>query len=134
MSTLIALTILMVLSSLVLPLLVTVQKIESPSYKKEYEWRQFHFYLKKEFNEAQFVTIEENAIQFHLPNNITRYELYFDMIRRRVNESGHEVILTDVVDLSVRKISNHSFSISGEREDGYAYTKYYSFPIKTIDH
>ncbi|MFC0014810.1 MULTISPECIES: competence type IV pilus minor pilin ComGF [Allobacillus] len=135
LSTLIALTILMLLSSLILPLLVTVQKIESPTYKKDYEWRQFHFYLMKEFNEAQFVTIEDQAIQFHLPNNIVnRYELYFDKIRRRGNESGHEVILTDVIELSIRKIGNHLFSISGERKNGYAYTKYYSFPIKTIAH
>ncbi|MBR7554205.1 competence type IV pilus minor pilin ComGF [Allobacillus sp. GCM10007491] len=135
LSTLIALTILMLLSSLILPLLVTVQKIESPSYKKDYEWRQFHFYLMKEFNEAQFVTIEEHAIQFHLPNDVTnRYELYFDKIRRRGNESGHEVILSDVIEFSVRRFGNHTFSIYGEREHGYAYTKYYSFPIKTIDH
>ena len=115
LSTLIALTILMLITSLILPLLIAVQQIESPSYKTDYEWRQFHFYLMNEFSQAQFVSLEDQAIQF-----------------RRVNNSGHEVILQDVKDFSTKRVGSHLFSLTGERDRGHAYTKYYSFPIKTI--
>ena len=133
LSTLIALTILMLITSLILPLLIAVQQIESPSYKTDYEWRQFHFYLMNEFSQAQFVSLEDQAIQFHLADDtVNRYELYFNTIRRRVNNSGHEVILQDVKDFSTKRVVSHLFSLTGERDRGHAYTKYYSFPIKTI--
>jgi competence protein ComGF len=63
----------------------------------EMEWEIFVNQLAMEYREAKEVRIHATTLTFKMENNqIITYERYEDKIRRRVDESGHEVVLQHI--------------------------------------
>jgi competence protein ComGF len=63
----------------------------------EMEWEIFVNQLAMEYREAKEVGIHATTLTLKMENNqIITYERYEDKIRRRVDESGHEVVLQHI--------------------------------------
>jgi competence protein ComGF len=63
----------------------------------EMEWEIFVNQLAMEYREAKEVRIHATTLTLKMENNqIITYERYEDKIRRRVDESGHEVVLQHI--------------------------------------
>lgn len=63
----------------------------------EMEWEIFVNQLAMEYREAKEVRIQATTLTLKMENNqIITYERYEDKIRRRVDESGHEVVLQHI--------------------------------------
>ncbi|WP_318615994.1 competence type IV pilus minor pilin ComGF [Priestia megaterium] len=63
----------------------------------EMEWEIFVNQLAMEYREAKEVGIHATTLTLKTENNqIITYERYEDKIRRRVDESGHEVVLQHI--------------------------------------
>ncbi|MBZ5478006.1 competence type IV pilus minor pilin ComGF [Priestia megaterium] len=63
----------------------------------EMEWGIFVNQLAMEYREAKEVGINATTLTLKMENNqIITYERYEDKIRRRVDESGHEVVLQHI--------------------------------------
>ncbi|QDZ78599.1 competence type IV pilus minor pilin ComGF [Priestia megaterium] len=63
----------------------------------EMEWEIFVNQLAIEYREAKEVGIHATTLTLKMENNqIITYERYEDKIRRRVDESGHEVVLQHI--------------------------------------
>ncbi|MFF2595504.1 competence type IV pilus minor pilin ComGF [Priestia megaterium] len=63
----------------------------------EMEWEIFVNQLAMEYREAKEVGINATTLTLKMENNqIITYERYEDKIRRRVDESGHEVVLQHI--------------------------------------
>ncbi|WP_064091557.1 competence type IV pilus minor pilin ComGF [Rossellomorea aquimaris] len=61
-----------------------------------YEWTLFTQSLKRELWNGKDIVIEPNKISFTINDEQITYEKYQQSIRRRVNDSGHEVVLQSV--------------------------------------
>lgn len=63
----------------------------------EMEWEIFVNQLAMEYREAKEVRIHATTLTLKMENNqVIAYERYEDKIRRRVDESGHEVVLQHI--------------------------------------
>ncbi|MBX9984981.1 competence type IV pilus minor pilin ComGF [Priestia aryabhattai] len=63
----------------------------------EMEWEIFVNQLAMEYREVKEVGIHATTLTLKMENNqIITYERYEDKIRRRVDESGHEVVLQHI--------------------------------------
>jgi len=63
----------------------------------EMEWEIFVNQLAMEYREAKEVRIHATTLTLKMENNqVITYERYEDKIRRRVDESGHEVVLQHI--------------------------------------
>ncbi|MFP8640203.1 competence type IV pilus minor pilin ComGF [Priestia aryabhattai] len=63
----------------------------------EMEWKIFVNQLAMEYREAKEVRIHATTLTLKMENNqVITYERYEDKIRRRVDESGHEVVLQHI--------------------------------------
>ncbi|MDM8149040.1 competence type IV pilus minor pilin ComGF [Priestia megaterium] len=63
----------------------------------EMEWEIFVNQLAMEYREAKEVRIQATTLTLKMENNqIITYERYEDKVRRRVDESGHEVVLQHI--------------------------------------
>ncbi|WP_394530465.1 competence type IV pilus minor pilin ComGF [Priestia aryabhattai] len=63
----------------------------------EMEWEIFVNQLAMEYREVKEVRIHATTLTLKMENNqIITYERYEDKIRRRVDESGHEVVLQHI--------------------------------------
>ena len=61
-----------------------------------YEWTLFTQSLKRELWSGKDIVVEPNKISFTLNDERISYEKYQQSIRRRVNDTGHEVVLQSV--------------------------------------
>jgi competence protein ComGF len=83
----------------IFPLVFTVlaQWTEKPSRLNPFEWEVAVSQLTMEIREASEVTIENGSIRLENFNqNVISYERFGNLLRRRVNGQGHEVILQNI--------------------------------------
>lgn len=75
-----------------------VKQTYNPDFSmNEMEWEIFVNQLAMEYREAKEVGIHATTLTLKMENNqIITYERYEDKIRRRVDESGHEVVLQHI--------------------------------------
>jgi competence protein ComGF len=95
---LVVMLILMTITSL-FPLLFTVlsEWIEEPSKLHPFEWEVAVSQLTMELREAEEITIENGSLRLRNFNqDVILYERFGNLVRRRVNGQGHEVILQNV--------------------------------------
>ena len=81
------------------PIIVPLAKqTYNPDFSmNEMEWEIFVNQLAMEYREAKEVRIHATTLTLKMENNqIITYERYEDKIRRRVDESGHEVVLQHI--------------------------------------
>ncbi|MGG0460652.1 competence type IV pilus minor pilin ComGF [Priestia aryabhattai] len=81
--------------SIIIPL---AKQTYNPDFSmNEMEWEIFVNQLAMEYREAKEVRIHATTLTLKMENNqVITYERYEDKIRRRVDESGHEVVLQHI--------------------------------------
>lgn len=75
------------------------------------EWEVFYLQLKKETKLAKKVDVSNNKLLLYVDGNVVTYEKYGNIIRRRVNATGHEIALQQVKEVQFLK-SNNGFQLS----------------------
>lgn len=70
------------------------------------EWEIFAQQLKKEVRMSESIHIDQNKLFLYENGETVQYEWYSNKIRRRVNVSGHEVVLQGVEMVQFSSISN----------------------------
>ena len=81
-----------------------IQRVLTP--EETYEWNIFLIQFRKELGISKSYTIENNHIKLLVNNNFVSYEPYGALIRRRVNETGHEVVLRNVKDVKFTEVGH----------------------------
>ncbi|WP_279326772.1 competence type IV pilus minor pilin ComGF [Bacillus litorisediminis] len=104
---LIAFSILFLISNFILVLLHSIGSIDqrSQSYE-EYEFFMFFEEIQRELYHAEAVRIQEGTLYIMTPERTISYSQYHDIVRRRVNGLGHELVLQNVSDFEVQFVNN----------------------------
>jgi competence protein ComGF len=83
----------------------------------------FFYFLQKEIAQSKHVEVKDNALYLTMANEeIIQFEKYNNLLRRRVNFTGHEVMLFNVSDFHVTKFT-HSILVSILTTGGNDYEK-----------
>ncbi|TYR82427.1 competence protein ComG [Priestia megaterium] len=96
-----------------IPILVPVMKqvYNPPSIMNEMEWEIFMNQLSKEYRQAKHVTVQGSTLTLSMHDErAVVYEQFENKIRRRVNSSGHEVVLQYVKKVYYKK-KNHQLNV-----------------------
>ncbi|GAA0457870.1 competence type IV pilus minor pilin ComGF [Alkalibacillus silvisoli] len=81
------------------------------------EIRQMDFLISFELNRSVEIRLTNNQLHFVRANgNIVTFEQYNDLIRRRSNHQGHEVIMFDVDHYSIEDLNDTAFKVHYIRE------------------
>ncbi len=70
------------------------------------EWQLFVSQLKKEVRISESIQVENNKLLLYADGENIIYEAYGGKIRRRVDFTGHEVTLQNVVSVQFSKLKN----------------------------
>lgn len=76
---------------------------QSLQVAEDYEWNLFLIDLRHELQNVDEVVVFQERIHLLRENMLVTYERYGETIRRRVNNSGHEVVLQQVKQLHFYK-------------------------------
>ncbi|MEI5908094.1 competence type IV pilus minor pilin ComGF [Bacillus spongiae] len=85
-------------------LLSQLYQMETRQYGYPHEWHLFLKQLQQEMKAANHIDVYDHYITFQGDGESIRYERYSNLIRRRVNLQGHEVILQGVRESTFVKI------------------------------
>ncbi|TFB23810.1 hypothetical protein E3U55_03080 [Filobacillus milosensis] len=128
LSTLLALSILISLTPMLLTLVKLVVQLDTPYTLSEMEMRQFHYFLAAEMNQAKDIEVQSNSIHINnFEGETATIDLYNKLIRRRVDYSGYEILLREVSEFKIQQYNNNLFTITIIRSDGHEYTKAYVY-------
>ncbi|PKG25710.1 competence type IV pilus minor pilin ComGF [Niallia nealsonii] len=87
-----------------LQIILNVQPIEKQL--QNIEWEIFAQQLKKEVRMSESIDVEQNKLLLYIDGENIQYEWYSNKIRRRVNVSGHEVVLQGIETINFSAIAN----------------------------
>jgi competence protein ComGF len=73
---------------------------------QEMEWDVFCSQIKKEIHMSERAEVMGGRLFLTKDNQIISYEKYYDVLRRRVNNSGHEVLLQNVSEVTFTLVNN----------------------------
>ncbi|MCA1031716.1 prepilin-type N-terminal cleavage/methylation domain-containing protein [Bacillus timonensis] len=105
--TLVSMACLVVVLTLITPFLKIIFLESSLKHQvNRMEWEIFLQQAKMEIRESTSVTIANNKLYFYQQNQVISYEKYGDKIRRRVNGSGHEIILQEINSVTFHPLQN----------------------------
>jgi competence protein ComGF len=91
----------------------------------------FYQQTKLEVKEAKELTITDNVLTIKTVNDqMVSYEMYQDKLRRRVNGTGHEILLQNISELTLKPFQN-GFQLSVVDLSGKVYSKNF-FTYTTI--
>ncbi|MEH6940377.1 competence type IV pilus minor pilin ComGF [Bacillus sp. JJ722] len=94
-----------IMATLLLQIVLVVQPVRPTSKVLNHmEWEIFLNNLKREVRRGDNTTVSEKRMYISNSNSITTIEQYGIMLRRRVDFSGHEVMLHNVKNFTVSKI------------------------------
>lgn len=128
LSALLSLTILCTITFFIIYLINPMNVLTSYNYFSHYEIRQFQFFIQSELNKSKNILIEKDKIHFiYDDETIVTFEKYNDVIRRRVNFTGHEIILQNVSQLDIKRKNPNYFELVISRGDGYEHTQIYFY-------
>lgn len=82
-----------ILTLLLTPLRLMLDKHFSEKELQEMEWEVFILELKKETKMSQGISVSNNKLVLYVDGRVVTYEKYGSNIRRRVDSTGHEVAL-----------------------------------------
>ncbi|WP_158598216.1 competence type IV pilus minor pilin ComGF [Falsibacillus albus] len=94
-----ALFILLIFSFMVafVPLIVSsYQKINQYDPSTIFEWELFLVQLRNEIKESADISLSSGTLSLTTAKGTVQYEKYSDVIRRRINYQGHEVVLQNI--------------------------------------
>lgn len=73
---------------------------------QRFEWEVFVNQIKKEIRIVDGLYVKNQKVYMQKGRDIVTYEKYQDKLRRRVNDSGHEVLLQNVAFVQFIEITN----------------------------
>jgi competence protein ComGF len=73
---------------------------------QEMEWDIFCSQIKKEINMSERAEVMGGRLFLTKDNQTISYEKYYDLLRRRVNNSGHDVLLQNVSEVTFTLVNN----------------------------
>ncbi|MEK5055839.1 competence type IV pilus minor pilin ComGF [Niallia sp. FSL K6-0212] len=82
-----------ILTLLLTPLRLMLDKQFSEKELQEMEWEVFILELKKETKMSQGISVSNNKLVLYVDGRVVTYEKYGSSVRRRVDSTGHEVAL-----------------------------------------
>lgn len=102
---LLSLAVFIIIAALVLQIVLVVQPARPTSKVLNHmEWEVFLNNLKREVRRGDDTTVSKTRMYISNSNSITTIEQYGIMLRRRVDFSGHEVLLHNVKNFTVSKL------------------------------
>ena len=105
---------------LLAPLFVTVEKsMKNLSWTPQQEWHIAMMQIEDDISIADSIYVRNNKLYLVNEEEIktVNYEIYSNLLRRRVDSQGHEVVLLKVSQVFF-KDTDHYITISLERMDG----------------
>lgn len=102
----------------VLPLLMSAAIQDAGADFQQEEARLFFHLFSKEVREATHIALSKGSVEVTKKDGaIVKYEKYGPSIRRRVNNTGHEIVLQEIRDFTV-EISGSRVMIEVELNNG----------------
>ncbi|UOQ93727.1 prepilin-type N-terminal cleavage/methylation domain-containing protein [Halobacillus shinanisalinarum] len=120
--TLFCLTLLSIMLTISIPLL---KLIESPAYSHELSAIQFFTFVEEEINTSTKVKLLQNELFItDTMGRIIRISKYGDSVRRQVNDTGHELLITNIQAITFNlKEGNDILTVHLTLKEGTAYDK-----------
>lgn len=101
---LIALSIVLIICSLILHSMIVLQRYEREgNFIHPREWEIFYAQFKREITNSQRQEMSNGKLLLYQNSDVITIEKYQDKIRRRVNNQGHEVMLQKITGLEFIK-------------------------------
>ncbi|WP_054752958.1 competence type IV pilus minor pilin ComGF [Piscibacillus salipiscarius] len=126
LSLLISISVLFLLTPMIVHFISFIQSVESSYDQSELEIRHVHFFIQNEVNRSIKQHYNDYSISLVNQDGTTiKYELYGDQIRRRVNNTGHEVILRNVKEFKVSKLNEQTYKIVISKGDQHTFERIY---------
>ncbi|WP_052404776.1 competence type IV pilus minor pilin ComGF [Bacillus rubiinfantis] len=102
-----ALSIFMIIIFFITPILQIILDPRGNQMKlQEMEWEVFSNQFKKEIRQSSQVQVKSGKLYLIKGNETVNYEKYDTNLRRRVNDSGHEIVLQNVSVYSFSLLNN----------------------------
>jgi len=118
-STLISLSLILVSLPLMYHLVYEVKSIS----KFELSPYKFIVFIEADIHRSEQMIAKDNGLHFYLPNDeIAVVEHYGELIRRKVDNRGHEIYLRDVTNFQTENLE-HGVKISIKLKNGEKYEK-----------
>jgi competence protein ComGF len=124
MEAFIALTVLLMLSSLIPLLFIPIQK-QPPNPQLE-ETSLFFSMLGKEIREGKSIEVNNNSLYVtHTNGNILSFSRYYSLIRKQVNGLGHEVWVQNISEMVLKKHSDVLLAVKLIDKQGNEYERFF---------
>lgn len=124
MEAFIALTVLLMLSSLIPLMFIPIQK--PPPITQLEETSLFFSMLGKEIREGKSIEVNNNSLSVTLSNgNVLNFSRYHSLIRKQVNGLGHEVWVQNISEMVLKKHSDALFAVKLIDTQGNEYERYF---------
>lgn len=118
-STLISLSLVLISLPLIYELLYEVKKIS----KLEITPYKFMLFIKEDIHRSEQLIAKDNKLYFYLSTDeVAVIEQYGDLIRRRVDNRGHEIYLRDIVKFETDNL-DYGVKVTIRLKDGEKYEK-----------
>src|SRR5690606_7368364 len=79
---------------------IYVKLDHSVRVKEDFDWNLYLIQLRKELQGSEKVDVRRQRIFIYKNNMMFTHEIYGNMLRRRVNDRGHEIVLHHIVFLN----------------------------------
>lgn len=124
MEAFIALTVLLMLSSLIPLLFIPIQK--QPPISQMEETSLFFSMLGKEIREGKSIEVNNNSLYVKLTNgNVLSFSRYHSLIRKQVNGLGHEVWVQNISEMVLKQHSEVLFALKLIDTQGNEYERFF---------
>jgi competence protein ComGF len=118
---LVSLVIFTILATLVLQLFLVINtQLNKESSIQPLEWEIFINQLKQEVRKSNVQEVDNGKILLQVDSNIVTIEKYQNMLRRRVNGTGHQVLLQNITGFQP-KMEGNKIVITVSDEEGVSY-------------
>ena len=121
---LLSLDVFLILTSLTLQIYLTIQPMK-PSIKaiNKMEWEIFCHNVNREISNSTNQTIRNNQLYLTYEDYVSSIEQYGYIVRRRVNNTGHETLLYNIKSFSVTREQQFiTLKITDHKEQVYSAT------------
>lgn len=100
-----------------------LKTLQAPFTYDSISTQQFFYFIQRDVIEASDITMKNHQLMLHsLNGDKITYEQYGSLVRRQVNNQGHEIYLRDISNLSISPLP-YGFVIRITTQKGGSYEK-----------
>jgi competence protein ComGF len=115
---LVSLVIFTILATLVLQLFLVINtQLNKESSIQPLEWEIFINQLKREVRKSNVQEVDNGKILLQVDSNVVTIEKYQNMLRRRVNGTGHQILLQNITSFQPKMEGNKIVITVSDEED-----------------